>query len=590
MYTTLTGAGAYAGCSYCCIKGEYSTILNKMIYLDHRSFLPAIDKLRLNKKSFASPNDVPKSPTIKTMNYVDSVIGKLTAASSNNERKQIVRQSGCTGVYSLRKLPNHDRYLNTPVEPMHLIKNIAERVVKLLSGETDTVKVRMEEKQRNRFRSSWTTVITENGKEKIYVPPAPFSLQKNEIDIANARAMNIRAPNGVDWQACHLFGKGASKLKSNEWKHVLSSGILKFCIRGLLGENQRNTLNELCDVISLICAEEIDLSIIDSLEYRVHRILSLLERDFPVSIHVIMFHLLHHLPTYIRRFGPVYNFWMYPMERFNSWISRRVLNRRYPESTVMETYRLYELSFFLQISDQLPSGAVTDIDKFNEDDENDHQYNDSLTESESEMDKKEHAPTSKLDPVDMNKLITCYRQIYPDYDKLVSKYERDKVIHEQTSTGYFPPISQWTPTSGPAMTPTELQFCKDTTDVVTRRKVYKMRDKHYRWIKYSSMEGERINSVRVSSYVHHKVGLVNGIKSFGRIQFMFDHMFNGHLHTLACVCWYDGHTTERDSGLVQVSKTSSTLTIVPFSDLSRPLIHAIDENDKNKLWILNSPS
>ena len=146
MYTTLTGAGAYAGCSYCCKKGEYSTIL---IYLDHRSFLPAIDKLG---KSFDSPKDVPNSPPmINIINYVDSVIGKLTAASSSHEHKQIVRQSGCTGVYSLQKLPNHDCYLNTPVEPMHLIKNTAERVVNFLSGETDTVKVRMEEKQHNRF-------------------------------------------------------------------------------------------------------------------------------------------------------------------------------------------------------------------------------------------------------------------------------------------------------------------------------------------------------------------------------------------------------------------------------------------------------
>ena len=233
-----------------------------------------------------------------------------------------------------------------------------------------------------------------------------------------------------------------------------------------------------------------------------------------------MFHLLHHLPTYIRRFGPVYNFWMYPMECFNSWISHRVLNCGYPESTVVETYWLYELRFFLQISDQLPSGAVTDIDKFNEDDENDRQYNDSITESESEIDKRsmhQHQNWTQW-------TWTIYCQIDPDYDRLVSKYERDKVVHEQTSTGLFPPISQWTPTSGPAMTPTELQFCKDTTDVVTRCKVYKVRDKHYCWIKYSSMEGERINSVRVSSYVQHKVGLMNGIKSFGWIQFMFDYV------------------------------------------------------------------
>ena len=75
----------------------------------------------------------------------------------------------------------------------------------------------------------------------------------------------------------------------------------------------------------------------------------------------------------------------------------------------------------------------------------------------------------------------------------------------------------------------------------------------------SSEEGECINSVRVSSYVQHKVGLVNGIKPFGPIQ--FDYMFNGHLH---CVCWYDRHNTDRDSGLIQVSTILSTSILVIF--------------------------
>lgn len=132
------------------------------------------------------------------------MIGKLTAASSSDERKPIVRQSGCIGVYSFWKLPYHDCYLNTPVEPMHVIKNIAERIVKYLSGQTDTVK----EWKKNNLKDlgihgpnwSWKMV-------KVCIPPAPFSLQKNEIDIANVRAMNIRAPSGVDWRACYLFGK-----------------------------------------------------------------------------------------------------------------------------------------------------------------------------------------------------------------------------------------------------------------------------------------------------------------------------------------------------------------------------------------------
>ena len=49
---------------------------------------------------------------------------------------------------------------------------------------------------------------------------------------------------------------------------------------------------------------------------------------------------MHHIPEGIERFGPVYSTWMYPFERFNSWICQRVRNRAYPEATVMETYRV----------------------------------------------------------------------------------------------------------------------------------------------------------------------------------------------------------------------------------------------------------
>ena len=70
--------------------------------------------------------------------------------------------------------------------------------------------------------------------------------------------------------------------------------------------SQRNTRKraertsfELSDVVASLLAEEIDMDSIESLEYRVHCVLSLLEKDFSVSIHVIMVHLLHHLPMYI---------------------------------------------------------------------------------------------------------------------------------------------------------------------------------------------------------------------------------------------------------------------------------------------------
>ena len=49
---------------------------------------------------------------------------------------------------------------------------------------------------------------------------------------------------------------------------------------------------------------------------------------------------MRHIIEQMQKFGPVYGTWMFPFERFNSWICRRVLNRSSPEATVLETYRV----------------------------------------------------------------------------------------------------------------------------------------------------------------------------------------------------------------------------------------------------------
>ena len=51
-------------------------------------------------------------------------------------------------------------------------------------------------------------------------------------------------------------------------------------------------------------------------------------------------HLIRHIFDGIQHFGPVYASWMFAYERFNSWLHRRVMNQRYPEATLMETYRV----------------------------------------------------------------------------------------------------------------------------------------------------------------------------------------------------------------------------------------------------------
>lgn len=131
----LTGAGAYAGCIY---WWEYSKALTKMVYLNHHSFLPVIHALRTQNEGSSTI----KPPPHKHTQYIDRANARYSVATSTAEKKELSRETSCKGPYPL---PFHDCYQNTPVEPMHLLKNIAEHIVKLVLG-IDSVMVRFEEK------------------------------------------------------------------------------------------------------------------------------------------------------------------------------------------------------------------------------------------------------------------------------------------------------------------------------------------------------------------------------------------------------------------------------------------------------------
>ena len=501
-----------------------------------------------------------QAPQLKTMEFVDKAIQDVCSAKTKREKKSMLQEVGCRGPYSFRKLPFYDRFLSTPVEPMHLVKNISEHIVKLLSGSKDSLKVREEEKQRQRFSMSWIT--SENA-----LPPAPFTLSKNEREIANTRAISILIPAGFDWKTRRLFVQsGIGYIKSIEWKHILTCGILKYCLRDLLGEKQRATLFELCDVISLLTKDAISSTELDAIEYRVHRVLALIERDFPVSLNVISFHLLHHLPMYIRRFGPVYEFHMFPMERFNSWIGKRVMNRRFPEATVVESYRLFEFSFFLQISDRIPNSKCFDVLDGNETDIS-----------------RESSP-GKLESDEMKALESLYQKIDPDYGTLVSVYELEKKSARKAHRiKAFPPLSGWE--SGDyVLSQDQLELRCGPSNSVTDLRTYTHKDDHGRYIKYAV-----INSAKktASSCVSLRLDSVlsQGEMKFGQITRIFQHVFNKKMYTLVKLQWFCDVELDRQAGLYFSSKTTvSTYQVVPIKDLSKPLVHAIDGH---KIWFLN---
>ena len=126
--------------------------------------------------------------------------------------------------------------------------------------------------------------------------------------------------------------------------------------------------------MSKLVDEEINPVHLDKLEYRVHRVLSLLERDFPVSLQVVMLCLLHHFPLYIRPLVQYMDTGCFQLEDLTLGLPEECLSRRYPESTVLlETYCLYEMSFLMMIMNMIPSACQSDISEVDSDNKEDSQ-------------------------------------------------------------------------------------------------------------------------------------------------------------------------------------------------------------------------
>jgi len=59
---------------------------------------------------------------------------------------------------------------------------------------------------------------------------------------------------------------------------------------------------------------------------------------------VLVMHLLHHVPFYIRKYGPVRAYWMFKFERFNSFLNRIMTQERHREANLIEAYKVSDIS------------------------------------------------------------------------------------------------------------------------------------------------------------------------------------------------------------------------------------------------------
>ena len=178
-----------------------------------------------------------------------------------------------------------------------------------------------------------------------------------------------------------------------------------------------------------------------------------------------------------------------------------------------------------------------------------------------------------------------YRNEVCEYGALVERYEVEK---RTSRLEQFPPLSDWSPSSGCTLTSLEQSLLpgpKEQTQKCSTLMTYHMCG---RKIKYSSKESDKSTAGFSSSYVCTK-NIESEKVIFGQIEFLFKHPFGGTLSRLAYVHWFSDHVVDRESGLVWINlnSCSSKNPITSLKILSPPLIHAADESDVNKVWILN---
>lgn len=375
---------ALNSCSHCIMQGQHSKILDKTVYPGGRMFLHPDDALRQDT-TFPSGLVEEENVTLRSSNVEisDARYLDLLKHEGQNEGKKTQTLSTAITQHTGRYGSNHWFRLgldlqqkNAPVEPMHAIKVVAEHIIKLINGDEDNVKVRAAERacgrstqlcpdavyriyaqekktigqKRSRKEQTSSEDVVETKFPKNQLPQAPYVLTPTEKHQADQRLNQLRVPLNFGVVPTTLFTKIVGGTKSHTWLQLFTTGMVRFCIRDMLGEPQRASLVNFLCLLEEAYGSTVDMDKFEDFEKRWHQGLCMLERDFPVSLQTFYFHLLHHLPQYIRMYGPPKNFWMFPYERFNHTLTAAISNNQHPEVSAVKKMEVQWLLSMLEHS------------------------------------------------------------------------------------------------------------------------------------------------------------------------------------------------------------------------------------------------
>ncbi|XP_058760857.1 uncharacterized protein LOC131634221 [Vicia villosa] len=215
------------------------------------------------------------------------------------------------------------------IDVMHVEKNVCDSVIGIL--------INIQGKTKDGINARLDLGVMGN---KTYLPPAFYTLSKKEKTSFYECLESIKVSHGYSSNVKRLVSVKHLKLvglKSHDC-HVLMQQILPVAIRGILPNNVRKTITRFCLFFNAICCKSIDPLKLEDLENEVVVMLCQLEMFFPPSFFDIMVHLIVHLVREIRLCGPIFLWWMYPIERYMKILKGYTKNPHHPEASIIERY------------------------------------------------------------------------------------------------------------------------------------------------------------------------------------------------------------------------------------------------------------
>lgn len=145
------------------MKGNYNKLLDKVVYLDNRRFLPHSHPLRKECHHFPSGKSETRAAP-KNLSNKNLLHGHVAydAAANKTQAGVIAKATGCKSVNCFMLLPNFDRTKQAYPDVMHTLKNAVVEIFNLITGREDTIKVRKAEESLGRF-GTCCSVSYENG-------------------------------------------------------------------------------------------------------------------------------------------------------------------------------------------------------------------------------------------------------------------------------------------------------------------------------------------------------------------------------------------------------------------------------------------